>query len=854
MRTYYHVLYILLLLIPHFLLIASPTNTTENIKIDQFGYLPNVQKIAIISNPIQGYNAIANFSPAPNYEIRRWNDDAIVFSGAITTWNGGATHSQSGDQVWWFDFSSLTTEGSYYIYDSFNDVGSFRFEINENVYVDVIKAALRTYYYQRCNMEKALPYAEVGWTDSNNFVGTQQDSDCRLVDNPIASTSKDLTGGWFDAGDYNKYINYADGVIHDLLFAYQENPNVWGDDYNIPESNNNIPDILDEVKYELDWFLKMQLPNGSVLHKISATTFGSNSPPSTDTEIRRYAPATPSATISACGAFAHAAMVFKTLGNANMQTYAQTLENAAINAWNWLQANPTLYTYNNAGFVNSGSVDQIDRQQENWLSAAVYLFALTEDITYRNYFDANYASQLHLVTWTFAYPFEDEYQDAALFYTTLNNATPTVSNTILNAYQSSMLNTEANMPSINNNADAYRAFLLDGHHVWGSNGIKSVKGLMFYNMATYNIDAGNKQQYIDISADYLHYLHGVNPLSWVYLSNMNGLGAEKSINEFYHAWFTDGSLLWDRVGTSTYGPPPGFLVGGVNPSFAPDGACNCTLEPPQNQPIQKSYHDWNTNWPQNSWEITENSITYQSAYIKLLSKNLPEVRTKVKAKAMLEGAFDISNNNMKTTLRTNNLLPTMQPFNTLPWNYTGTESVASINQLPTNMVDWVLLEVRDVNDNFIVVAQKAALLLNDGSIVDVAYSFDNNIDGVYFYNLEKNTNYFISIKHRNHLAVMSQQSVNLPNDIIIDFTEAAQVLDGENQLSVLIDGLYGLSAGDFNAGGIVTVADFNIYRSELAGTALYQNSDCSFDGNNTINDYNLYKNNSSKIGLMQIRY
>jgi hypothetical protein len=88
------------------------------------------------------------------------------------------------------------------------------------------------------------------WTDGASHLGTQQDLDCRLVTNAIPSTSKNLKGGWFDAGDYNKYVNFAYEPIHDLLLAYVERPYVFGDDYNIPESGNGVPDILDEVKWD----------------------------------------------------------------------------------------------------------------------------------------------------------------------------------------------------------------------------------------------------------------------------------------------------------------------------------------------------------------------------------------------------------------------------------------------------------------------------------------------------------------------------------------------------------------------------------------------------------------------------
>ena len=77
------------------------------------------------------------------------------------------------------------------------------------------------------------------------------------------------------------------------------------------------------------------------------------------------------------------------------------------------------------------------------------------------------------------------------------------------------------------------------------------------------------------------------------LTNMGGYGAESSCDEMYHAWFGDGTD-YDNAQTSPIGPPPGYMTGGFNGYFTPDPACACVLSPPQNQPIQKSYKDWNT--------------------------------------------------------------------------------------------------------------------------------------------------------------------------------------------------------------------------------------------------------------------
>lgn len=607
---------------------AIPATITQFIKIDQFGYKTTDQKIAVISDPQLGYNSALAFSPGTTYQVRNWVTDAIVFSGAITSWNGGATHSQSGDIVFWFDFSSVVAPGSYYVFDPTNNVGSYRFEINDCVYNDVLKVTMRMFYYQRCGFAKAYPFVDTGYVDGASHLGTQQDLDCRLYSSPTAGTSKNLSGGWYDAGDYNKYVNFTWGTLLDMLLAYEEKPSVWADTYNIPESGNGIPDILDEVKYELDWLLKMQNTDGSVLSIVGG---GGASPPSADGAVRRYGPANTSATLTAAGVFALAAKQYNAVG---MTAYGTTLQTAAINAWNWADANPSVLFYN-SGVIGAGEqeVDNYGRLCRKF-AAATYLYSLTGNTLYRAFVDANY-NNIHLLMWTYAYPFEGPEQDMCLYYAALPGATVSVRNAINSAYTNSLSAWNAdNLPAYTGSTDAYRAFVNDGNYTWNSNQTKSRQGNMFLAMNRYNFDTPNATNYTNAASGFVHYFHGVNPNSKTYLSNMSKFGAENSVTSFYHGWFHDGSALWDEVGVSTYGPAPGFIPGGVNPSYDWDACCpsGCgsaannamcvaeSLDPPKNQPIQKSWKDFNTSWPVNSWTISEAGIYTQAAYVRMLSK------------------------------------------------------------------------------------------------------------------------------------------------------------------------------------------------------------------------------------------
>lgn len=588
---------------------------TEHIKIDQFGYLPDATKIAVISNPQTGYNSTDSYTAGSTYEVRKVSDDLSVYTGTTTTWNTGATHVQSGDKVWWFDFSSVIIEGEYYLYDVANNTRSYSFRIANDVYADVLKQAVRVFFYQRSGFAKTGAFAGV-WADGASHLGTLQDLESRSVTSQgDASTAKDLSGGWFDAGDYNKYVNFAYQPMHSLLFAYQENPSIWGDDYNIPESGNGVPDILDEIRWQLDWLLKMQLADGSVLMKISVTDFSAASPPSADTAPRYYGESQASSTRTTASMFAHASMVFRPFDVA----YADLLLARAELAWSWISANPAVSTYSNTGFSSANPEISADEQNEALTGAAAMLFAATGNTIYRDYFDANYAN-IRSISWWYWYPFNPVPQDLAIFYANLPNATPAVSTAILNNFSTSMLsNNAAAFTAYQNNTDAYRGYLADNEYVWGSNRVKSIMGSLYMSMISSNLDASNHDNFKAAAAGYLHNIHGVNPMGITMLTNMSAYGAENSANEMYHNWFGNGTDF-DNALTSLFGPPPGYVTGGVNPNFSPDAAYSGpALTPPMNQPIQKSYKDWNTSWPENSWEVTEPSMTYQGAYVRLLS-------------------------------------------------------------------------------------------------------------------------------------------------------------------------------------------------------------------------------------------
>ena len=611
---------------------SSPPSTTVGtgpfIVVDQFGYRPTGSKIAVIRDPVTGFDSADAFVPGTVYDVVDATTKAVILSGAPVMWNSGATDISSGDRAWHFDFSALTTPGDYMIRDTQKDVLSPAFKIAADVYAPILRAAMRYFYYQRANTEKTAAFAGAGWADPISHVGPLQDRNARLYSAPgDATTERDLTGGWYDAGDYNRYTSWHASYIINLLHAYTENPGIWTDSYNIPESGNGIPDIVDEIKFGLDWLVKMQNADGSML---SILNVSHASPPSAATGQSLYGSPNTSCTSISAGAFALGAKVFAAQGG--FSTFAADLLVRAEKAWTWAQANPNVIWRNNDPAYHSEGLGGGQQETDDYgrtiyaLTSAVYLLDATGKATYASHIDAHY-TEAHLLLWTNASPFEDLVQQALLYYAALPAATPATATAIHNAYTTGMEGTD-NWKAVTNQIDPYMAPL--GFYGWGSNGTKSAQGIMFAAQVHYGLGTRPAATVMDAAASYIHYLHGVNPLGKVYLSNMASLGAENSVDQFYHTWYNHNNPKWGSVKDSTYGPPPGYLVGGPNPGYnwavgcpTLNAACGTAApSPPTGQPNQKSYKDFNDSWPIDSWEVTENSNGYQTAYIRLLAKFL----------------------------------------------------------------------------------------------------------------------------------------------------------------------------------------------------------------------------------------
>jgi endoglucanase len=572
---------------------------TSRIAVDQFGYLPGSDKVAVISNPQRGYNASDKYQPGPRLEVRSVSG-GVVLSGAPIAWKGGAVHEDSGDQGWWFDFTAVKQPGRYYVYDPSAKLRSPCFNIGADIYKKLLRTAVRMYFYQRLSYELKAPFAESPWLMPSYM---DQDKHARAVwAKDDASTEKDLSGGWMDAGDTNKYPPFNADTLSSLLYAYRANPSAFGDDFGIPESGNGLPDLLDELKYQLDWLVKMQAADGGAYVKMGSIDYnGAKSK-------RYYGPEDTGATIASAMNYAHAARVYGRF--AQWKSFADDLARRAERAWAYYRSHPRTYKAD-TGEIKSGNASRGPEDQDRLEGmAAIHLFALTHRTEFNDAIKklAPKTRQLSEPTWS---PYESGMCEALTDYLSLAGADAGLCATIRKQLHSSASN-DRFAPSAE--ADLYRAWMNPEAYHWGSNTVRASFGFAALLASLYGeVGVQDQARLRQRAEDMLHSFHGVNPFTAVMMTNMGGLGAELSMKQMFHERYGSGTPFESN-------PPPGYVVGGQNQSFGGQkGDKGGDVEWIKSQPRDKAYADFNDGWPKNSWELSEPAIYYQAAYIRLLA-------------------------------------------------------------------------------------------------------------------------------------------------------------------------------------------------------------------------------------------
>jgi len=560
--------------------------------------MADMPKLAFLVDSVRGFNAVQRYEPS----MRLYLVDAVtgeaVYEMRPVLQNEGKVHENSGDRLWHLDFSNFREPGRYFIEDPDRRVRSWEFVIDEGaVFKEVLRQALRVFYYQRCGISKSGDLR-----DRACHSGPGQDAECAHYAGDLGT--RDLRGGWHDAGDYHKYVGYAYPAVKSLLSSYLMNPELWHRiETGIPESGNGVPDILDEVKWGLDWLLRMQVRDpsdrrnyGGVLYLVSSELSGgdyysehTNKPASQDRARRVYLGVTGQSTAAAASLYAYGAYVFNQAGFAD---YARDLEQAALMAWEW--------TENNRELLNTRFEKKSDLAASNGhlygspevalLEAALYLHLLTGKPKFAAYGRSHYRDAL----------LDERGQiskhlgPSLLFYTFARNADRNIARSLQNDYQAIWIDNKFYHA---NREDSYLNPVYGGAW-WGSNG--TVCSLAY--KAGYGEILGHSELAVSrlAVAGSLGYIHGRNPMDLVYLTNMGAFGAERSLDRIYHG----DSQISRR-------PPPGFLPGGPNPKIS---GGRTVLS---GQPALKAFDPSMRTEP--AYEYFEGQIALQAHYVQLLT-------------------------------------------------------------------------------------------------------------------------------------------------------------------------------------------------------------------------------------------
>ncbi len=332
------------------LLFSISLASGSDIRLNSLGYLPDMPKKASI------------VKECSEYTVKKVSDDSVVYSGKTT----GPVHQEDVDQdVWTADFSRIGEKGKFYL--DIPGVGkSVEFEIGDNVFDFAYYTAMRGFYLWRCGT------AVEGEHNGNKY----SQKACHLNDAyqdymGIDDTSeRDGTGGWHDAGDYGKYTVNAGITMGCLFLAWDHfQDRLEKISLDIPDTAPGFPDFLKELKWETDWLLKMQYPDGSgrVSHKLTRLNFSGFVMPDTDTEKRYFTDWSTAATADFVAVMAMAARYFKPYDT----EYAQKCLGAAKLSYEFLRKNPEPKRFR-LGDFNTGGYQTNDTDDRLWAAAEMW--------------------------------------------------------------------------------------------------------------------------------------------------------------------------------------------------------------------------------------------------------------------------------------------------------------------------------------------------------------------------------------------------------------------------------------------------------------------------------------------------
>ena len=550
------------------------------IKLNQLGYTPKSQKLAHVSD----FDEVLTAQVGTPFTVRDASSNQVVYEGelALVTDYDAVV---SGERILVADFTDLQTPGQYFLsIDAYQAEDSPLFRVDTTIYGEMLIDTLRYFYLQRSGMPLQEGYAGKFAREAGHL----QDAEAEFRSGK--GSPRDVAGGWYDAGDYGKYVNAGATAVSDLLWAYELFPTQFPDgQLNIPESGNGLPDLLDEVRWELDWMLKMQdAQSGGFYHMVQPTE--DTAVPDAheprfieDVAGSRDNVRPTSTTASAAAALAHAATVFEAVD----PDYAAVLLAASEAGWQYLLDNP-----NGVAPVPGPYSDDDDRDNRFWAAAALY--RATGDPRYHDYLKTVYREieTLYASETDNAYSVGNMEMIAWLTYAYSDKRDPEMMDyfvTLFNSWSERMV---ARWQDSN-----WNIALLDNDFYWGSNHVVLTTPLVMVlgSQALGEMD----ETAVLMAQNALDYILGNNPLSFSYVS---GYGENSVQHPFANQW------SYDDVAEV----PDGIFVSGPNAYSNPLLYSNF---------VAKRYVDSNVNWTINEHTVYWNaSLVFLTALADYLSQ------------------------------------------------------------------------------------------------------------------------------------------------------------------------------------------------------------------------------------------
>lgn len=491
----------------------TKSNYSEHIRINQIGYFTNGPKKFVVADIASDSFDIVN------------ENGLIVHSGTL---EDKGVWDKSGETVLFGVFTEFKQPGKYQIQLD-NGETSYLFTIGADIYIDLRVAALKSYYLHRISMPIEEKYAGM----YHRPIG-HEDTAISYHSSTGKTGILDSPGGWYDAGDYGKYIVNAGFATGIMLALYEKYPDAYPDEsLNIPESGNGMPDLLDELKYEIDWMLTMQDNDGGVFVKVTTLGFGGFVMPHEATEDRWVIGKSTGAALNLSAVCAMAARIYEPF-NAD---FAVQCKIAAVMAWKWAMMHPEDYYDKNPEGVTTGTYSDMVLDEE-FFWAAAELYITTGESEYFEYIQLNLGD----ISFRLAANWKN-YNDNIGYFSLLGKASR------LDKGQK-MLVADGLIKLADELGTRHRNIPYQipvDDFVWGSNSDFLDAAMIYAN--AYEVSKNTK--YMHLAVETFDYIMGKNAVGYSFIT---GFGSKRAMRIHHRPSNADG--IKD--------PYPGFVVGGPN--------------------------------------------------------------------------------------------------------------------------------------------------------------------------------------------------------------------------------------------------------------------------------------------------